>query len=249
MTNAEKQRYSGTFGAEALIKAAERFGMMPILGHDHPLIKGRCPKEVPMSPFVTFNERCQKNHSQSAERLRERGGLGPNEACAVLLDSSWVDLSAEPWWTDGRLATAKLIDWFRGWGWTQWTLDDATQKGAHPDALEEQFRQMIGALNQVNTLAPKGADFVEKKTLDALAQLVVTRGTRDVTLETVFEEQGVKAHVGPPLVHPFAHQGAKPRKGGVSVTLTGGSSKGSLWITPDAEALRAWAQLRLGSGI
>lgn len=42
-------------------------------------------KELPLSMFVDAHEaQCEKNHYQTLERIRERGGFGASEAIAVL---------------------------------------------------------------------------------------------------------------------------------------------------------------------
>lgn len=43
-----------------------------------------CPESWPFAPFAARDVWCQHNHSQSAERLAERGGLSPGEALAIL---------------------------------------------------------------------------------------------------------------------------------------------------------------------
>jgi len=42
-----------------------------------------CPREVPWAFIGECHAECQWNHSQTPERLAERGGLGPEEMLAV----------------------------------------------------------------------------------------------------------------------------------------------------------------------
>lgn len=50
--------------------------MFPILGGS--------PKSIPWSVIAPFDGQAKRNHSQDLERLAQRGGLGPEEALAVL---------------------------------------------------------------------------------------------------------------------------------------------------------------------
>lgn len=44
---------------------------------------------LPMSLFRPHEEQARRNHDQTLDRLRERGGLSPCEALAVLEDRPW----------------------------------------------------------------------------------------------------------------------------------------------------------------
>ena len=46
-------------------------------------------RAIPWSMISPHEVQCQKNHSQSIQRLSERGGLSPSEVLAVLDDESW----------------------------------------------------------------------------------------------------------------------------------------------------------------
>lgn len=51
---------------------------------------------LPLTMFVDAHERqCQRNHGQTLERIRERGGFGAIEALAVLSCTSYFDLGAD----------------------------------------------------------------------------------------------------------------------------------------------------------
>ena len=50
------------------------------------------PTDVPFDLILTVESRCRSNHSQSAKRLNERGGLAPQEMYAVLKDLPWEDV-------------------------------------------------------------------------------------------------------------------------------------------------------------
>lgn len=47
------------------------------------------PASVPWALVERCRERAWNNHSQTIERLAERGGLCPQEMCAVLADRPW----------------------------------------------------------------------------------------------------------------------------------------------------------------
>ncbi|MCG8406697.1 MAG: hypothetical protein MI923_15995 [Phycisphaerales bacterium] len=59
---------------------------------------------IPMALIRRHNDRAKLNHDQSVNRLRERGGLSPQEAMAVLANKSW---SERPY-RDEELAWAAL---------------------------------------------------------------------------------------------------------------------------------------------
>ncbi len=47
------------------------------------------PETVPFALVQAHADRCQRNHSQTPQRLKERGGLAPTELIAVLLDQPY----------------------------------------------------------------------------------------------------------------------------------------------------------------
>lgn len=54
-----------------------------------------CPMVVPWD-FIADNARmCEQNHSQTPERLAERGGLAPCEMCAVVEGRRWMKMTNE----------------------------------------------------------------------------------------------------------------------------------------------------------
>lgn len=50
------------------------------------------PRFVPWALVEAHAAQCMKNHSQTVERLDARGGLSPDELCAVLEDRRWSPL-------------------------------------------------------------------------------------------------------------------------------------------------------------
>lgn len=77
-----------------------------VLGH----LPDWCPRYIPWSFVAPYEAQALKNHSQSLERLHERGGLSPEELYAVvngvdLRDMDWdkVNLGTAAEWLLGRL--------------------------------------------------------------------------------------------------------------------------------------------------
>ena len=50
---------------------------------------------IPWSMIAPYEDQAQRNHSQSLERLAERGGLSPGEALAVMECRSWGTITAD----------------------------------------------------------------------------------------------------------------------------------------------------------
>ena len=50
------------------------------------------PHSVPFNWVEEHERQAQKNHSQSLDRLNERGGLSPNELLAIMLDMDFYAL-------------------------------------------------------------------------------------------------------------------------------------------------------------
>jgi len=54
-----------------------------------------CPKAVPWSLLAPHEARARRNHSQSLERLAERGGLSPAEMVDVIRGLPWDTTRSE----------------------------------------------------------------------------------------------------------------------------------------------------------
>ena len=63
---------------------------------------------VPWWIVAKCAERCDTNHSQTVERLAERGGLSPCELAAVLEDRRWHEMNDDDAWAviQGHIALA-----------------------------------------------------------------------------------------------------------------------------------------------
>jgi hypothetical protein len=99
-------------------------GFMPMLydRHERRYLEAAgvfVPKEIPWD-FKATHARCMKNHMQTPERLAERGGLGVEEALAVLRDRVNVaprfelPRHREAWIEHTRAALKELLDHVHG---------------------------------------------------------------------------------------------------------------------------------------
>lgn len=68
-------------------------------------IKGSCLNQIPWELIASHDKQAQRNHcGQTLLRLKERGGLSPSEAIAVLEDRRW-----EPIQDEDSVANLKLL--------------------------------------------------------------------------------------------------------------------------------------------
>lgn len=58
-------------------------------------VLGACPESVPWSMVEPHRAQALANHSQTLERLAERGGLAPSELHAVVHDRPWRPLARD----------------------------------------------------------------------------------------------------------------------------------------------------------
>ena len=54
-----------------------------------PIMRGSRIKTLPWDMLSMHEAQAERNHGQTLQRLAERGGLSPQEALAVMLDSGW----------------------------------------------------------------------------------------------------------------------------------------------------------------
>lgn len=134
---------------------ARRF---PIHSQDRRLIEG-CPKSIPWSAIEPHREQAMKNHSQTLERLAERGGLGLDELYAVMhsltyravRDASGVE----------ALAFAQ-------------SLNAPTPPAVEPDALRLPWRlePSVGGIHGVLNCRNERVCLTGARTLDAVMHIV-----------------------------------------------------------------------------
>src|SRR5216684_6385583 len=63
------------------------------------------PRSMPWSLVSGHDRQAQSNHSQTLERLAERGGLSPLELWCVVNDKKWRE--------KGTMTEAQAIEWLR----------------------------------------------------------------------------------------------------------------------------------------
>ncbi len=77
------------------------------------------PRQVPMKFMAQFRVRIMKTHSQTVERLAERGGMTPTEICAAMYDKGFFTYWGHKKITDEQtkfainLIALKLNDYIR----------------------------------------------------------------------------------------------------------------------------------------
>lgn len=70
-----------------------------------------CPKTVPWCWVESFAAQLQRNHSQTVQRLAERGGLN---ACELWLASRGLGLFEEP-----KVSEAVAVEWLETQPWKE----------------------------------------------------------------------------------------------------------------------------------
>lgn len=79
-----------------------------------------CPAFVPWPLVQAHAMQCMHNHSQTVQRLHERGGLAPDELVAVLNDRKWVLMSD----TKAIAELKELVDKWQAEKWSELTGQD-----------------------------------------------------------------------------------------------------------------------------
>jgi hypothetical protein len=67
---------------------------MPI--ENMPVMHGKKIKSIPMVLLMPYEEQALRNHSQSLQRLAERGGMGPTEILGIVRGLRWSQLKVRP---------------------------------------------------------------------------------------------------------------------------------------------------------
>ncbi len=70
-----------------------------------PVMKGINIKSIPMRLLIPYEEQALRNHSQSLQRLAERGGMDSTEILGMVRGLRWSQLKVRP---DDE---AELIKW------------------------------------------------------------------------------------------------------------------------------------------
>lgn len=72
------------------------------------------PRSVPWALVSEHGEQAKLNHSQTLERLAERGGLSPLELWCVVHDKKWHE--------KGAMTESKAIEWLRTVDGVEWKI-------------------------------------------------------------------------------------------------------------------------------
>lgn len=88
----------------------------PVMRPEHPIDLHRppwpeCPAFVPWGMIVEKRDICIRNHSQTPERLAERGGLGVREMLAVLENKHWSEIIDMPIGAAVSLLNTHMVKW------------------------------------------------------------------------------------------------------------------------------------------
>lgn len=54
-----------------------------------PIMQGKCLRAIPWALIAPHEDQAQDNHYQTLNKLAQRGGLGADEAVAILEDRQW----------------------------------------------------------------------------------------------------------------------------------------------------------------
>lgn len=123
---------------------------------DH--IKGSCPNQIPWALIAPHNKQAQINHcGQTLERLKERGGLSPCEAIAVIEDRKWEQIKYE----DSVARLKQLVDEFES-------------KQPCPQCAEKDME-----IARLNSVIPGSDEFDEKVHILAIELSTELRNERD----------------------------------------------------------------------
>jgi hypothetical protein len=61
-----------------------------------PVMRGKKIKSIPMHLLAPYKEQAQRNHSQSLQRLAERGGMDSTEILGMVRGIGWSQLVVRP---------------------------------------------------------------------------------------------------------------------------------------------------------
>lgn len=61
-----------------------------------PVMRGKSIKSIPMALLQPYEEQTLRNHSQSLQRLAERGGMDPCEILGIVQGLRWSQLKPHP---------------------------------------------------------------------------------------------------------------------------------------------------------
>lgn len=71
---------------------------------------GQSKAWIPLAVVLPHENQARANHSQTIQRLAERGGLAPCELAAVLNDRTWRKMDAADAWAEIWTAFARRVN-------------------------------------------------------------------------------------------------------------------------------------------
>ena len=97
--------YAAAYPKAEQIKKADRTRTFPVLNQQHcrRSEQKEMPATVPWEFVETFRKQAESNHSQTLERLAERGGLAPNEM--------WYAAHGTHFFKSKKIGEQESIDW------------------------------------------------------------------------------------------------------------------------------------------
>lgn len=74
--------------------------------------KAECPPSIPWAMIEPHEAQAKRNHSQTLQRLNERGGCAPNEIYAIMHDRDWSSqIPVDPIeWLKSAIADYEALD-------------------------------------------------------------------------------------------------------------------------------------------
>ncbi|MFJ7315237.1 hypothetical protein ACIQVE_21240 [Pseudomonas sp. NPDC098747] len=113
-----------------------------------PVMKGVNIKSIPMHLLMPYERQAVRNHSQSLQRLAERGGMCPTEILGIIRGLSWIQLKVRP---DDE---AELIKWVQKQSAPTDRRIEPTVSMAPASTRSEPAPELLNPLSPVSPLNP-----------------------------------------------------------------------------------------------
>lgn len=110
-----------------------------------PVMRGVKIKSIPMDLLKPFEPQAVRNHSQSLQRLAERGGMCPTEILGIIRGLRWIELKVRP---DDE---AELIKWVESQSKPK---DTRVVESASASPAPTRSEPAADPLNPLNPLSP-----------------------------------------------------------------------------------------------
>lgn len=124
---------------------------------------GPCPRSIPWDVIAPYGRQAEVNHSQTLERLAERGGLSPVEAWLVMHGKTW---QGETFTKEREKEACAFLDKI---------VKDRSELVAERDALKLQVGELLVALRHMKVCGACAEDSWEtcqggRDALEAMAK-------------------------------------------------------------------------------